>query len=75
MSACVCHPVCVRALVRGVRALVRVVTYPSCKHLQASASGVRAKCGMCVSSVCQLCLECVSYPSGEPLEVKLGMDE
>jgi hypothetical protein len=49
---------------------------PSCKHLQASAS----VCVSSVLSVCQVCvqwvcLQCVSYPSGEPLEVKLGMDE
>jgi predicted RNA-binding protein with PUA domain len=54
MSAWVCHPVCVRALVRGVRALVRVVNTPPlasiCKHLRP----------VFVSSVCQECVKCVS---------------
>ena len=54
MLAWVCHPVCVRALVRGVRALVRVVYIPPvasiCKHLRP----------VCVSNVCQVRVECVS---------------
>ena len=67
MSAGLCHPVCVRALVRGVRALVRVVYIPPvasiCKHLRP----------VCVSNVCQVRVECVSSGNNVYLCVNTGV--